>query len=135
MITPAPSPSTKPSRSLSNGRLFLPGSRSPGDSARAWMNPARPIGVMPASDPPVSITSAWSYWIVRRASPIACAPLAQAVEMAVFGPLSPNSMERLPAAALTIILGTVKGLTRPGPPSMKRVCCSSNSQNPPMPEP
>ena len=36
------------------------------------------IGVTVASAPPQSITSASPYWMVRKASPIACALVAQA---------------------------------------------------------
>ena len=54
------------------------------------MKPPRPIGVMPASEPPVTMTSAWSYWMVRMASPMAWAAEAQAVETAVFGPRQPE---------------------------------------------
>ena len=36
------------------------------------------IGVTVASAPPVIITSASPYWMVRKASPIACALVAHA---------------------------------------------------------
>ena len=41
-----------------------------------------PIGVMAASVPPVTITSASSYWIALNASPMALVALAQAVATA-----------------------------------------------------
>ena len=72
------------------------GRRCACDRARAEMKPPRPIGVMAASEPPVIITSAWSCWMARRASPMALAAEAQAVETAVFGPHSPNWIEMLP---------------------------------------
>ena len=86
------------------------------DRARAEMKPPRPIGVMAASVPPVIMTSAWSRWMARRASPMALAAEAQAVATAVFGPHRPKWIEMLPAAALAIILGMTNGLIRPGPP-------------------
>ena len=70
---------------------------------------------MAASEPPVTMTSAWSHWMARKASPMALAAEAQAVETAVFGPHRPKWMETLPAAALAIILGMTNGLIRPGP--------------------
>ena len=114
---PAPSLRTKPSRSLSNGRLAAGGSSLRIDRARAEMKPPRPIGVMAASEPPVTMTSAWSCWMARRASPMAWAAEAQAVETAVLGPHRPNWIEMLPAAALAIIFGMTNGLILPGPPS------------------
>src|SRR5437899_579582 len=56
--TPAPSLRTKPSRSLSNGRLAAGGLSFLVERARAEQKPPSPIGVMAASLPPVSITSA-----------------------------------------------------------------------------
>ena len=53
------------------------------------MKPPRPIGVMAASVPPVTITSASSYWIGLKASPMALAADEQAVATAVFGPRRP----------------------------------------------
>ena len=70
---------------------------------------------MPASEPPVTMMSAWSCWIARKASPMAWAAEAQAVEMAVLGPARPKWMEMLPAAALAIIFGMTNGLILPGP--------------------
>ena len=87
---PAPSLNTKPSRSRSNGRLAPWGSSLRFDRARAEMKPPRPIGVMADSEPPVIITSAWSCWMARRASPRALAAEEQAVETAVQGPDAPN---------------------------------------------
>src|SRR5712691_8174317 len=55
---PAPSPMTKPSRSLSQGRLAWAGSSLRVESARIAANPPTPIGVMAASVPPAIITSA-----------------------------------------------------------------------------
>ncbi len=46
---------------------------------------------------------------------MALEPVEHAVEMALFGPLSPNLIETLALAALVISFGTVNGLTRPTP--------------------
>ncbi len=113
---PAPSLSTKPSRSLSNGRLAPWGSSLRVDRARADTKPPRPIGVITASVPPVTITSAVPNWMARIASPMALAADAHAVETAVLTPHRLNWIERLPGAAFGIILGMTNGLILPGPP-------------------
>jgi hypothetical protein len=59
------------------------------DMARQAMKPAMPTGTTLASAPPATITSASPYLISRQASPMACAPVAQAVTTAWFGPLKP----------------------------------------------
>jgi hypothetical protein len=46
---------------------------------------------------------------------MACPAVEQAVATAVFGPISPYSMEMVPVPALPIIFGMVNGLSRPGP--------------------
>ena len=56
---PAPSARTNPSRSRSNGRLARGGSSLRVDRARMDAKPPRPMGVMAASLPPVTMTSAW----------------------------------------------------------------------------
>ena len=71
-------------------------SLKPVDSARQAAKPAsasRPIG---DSAPPATITSASPSMISRAASPIACAPVEQAVTTAWFGPLSPCRIETWP---------------------------------------
>ena len=55
---PAPSPMTKPSRAVSQGRLAFSGSSLRVESARMAANPPTPIGVMAASAPPAIMTSA-----------------------------------------------------------------------------
>lgn len=52
-----------------------------------------------------------------KASPMACAPVAQAVATAWLGPCSPCAMLTAPAAMLTSVLGTKKGLRRRTLPS------------------
>ena len=49
---PAPSPSTKPSRSLSHGRLAVAGSSLRVESARGAAKPPTPSGLIVASEPP-----------------------------------------------------------------------------------
>jgi hypothetical protein len=135
ITTPAPSDITKPSRSLSHGRLARVGSSLRVDRARAAQNVAIPSSHSAASEPPAIITSAWSYWMKRAASPMALEPVAHAVATVVFGPLMWNRIETLPLAALAIRRGTVNGLTRPTPRSISTLFCSSMVSMPPMPLP
>ena len=125
---------TKPSRSLSNGRLARSGSSLRVDSARIAAKPPTPIGVMAASDPPAIITSASSRWMISNASPIACAEAEQAVHVAEFGPLAPKRMETWPAARLMMAAGMKNGEMRRGPPSRSALCSRSIVLNPPMPD-
>src|SRR5665213_256923 len=90
---PAPSPTMKPSRSLSQGRQACPGSLLRCERARMAANPPTPIGVMAASAPPQIMTSASLCWIRRKLSPMECALVVQAVAVAEFGPLAPVRME------------------------------------------
>ena len=55
---PAPSPTTNPSRSRSNGRDAVGGSSFRVESARSAANPPMPSGVMVASAPPAIMASA-----------------------------------------------------------------------------
>src|SRR6266436_1519516 len=71
--TPAPSPTMKPSRSFSKGRLARSGSSLRVDSARSAPNPPIPIGVMAASDPPAIMIVAAPRLMISNASPMACA--------------------------------------------------------------
>jgi len=57
--------------------------------ARQATKPATPIGQIEASAPPATMMSASPYLIIRAASPMACAPVAQAVTTAWLGPLKP----------------------------------------------
>jgi len=59
------------------------------DSALQALKPAMPISLIGLSAPPATITSASPSMISRAASPIACAPVEQAVTTAWFGPLKP----------------------------------------------
>ncbi|GJE45494.1 hypothetical protein AEGHOMDF_4690 [Methylobacterium soli] len=53
--------------------------------------------------------------ISRAASPIACAPVEQAVTTAWFGPFSPCAIETWPEARLMMRPGMKKGEIRRGP--------------------
>ena len=131
---PAPSPITKPFRSLSNGIEARFGS-SEVLSAVSCMKPATPIGVMQASAPPASMISASPCAIVRNASPTLCVPEAQAVTMLMFLPFSPHWIATLPAAMLLIIIGTNSGLTMFGPLVIMRLYSRSTDCREPMPDP
>src|SRR3569832_1289466 len=105
-MTPAPSPSTKPSRSLSQGREAVAGSSLREDSARADANPPNPRGEMVDSAPPANMTSASLYSIMRAAAPMQCRPVVLAVTMARFGPFNPYLIERCPEIMLMIEANT-----------------------------
>ena len=119
---PAPSPMTKPSRSLSNGRLARVGSSLRVERARALPKPARAMGLIVASVPPVTMTSASPARSRRSDSPMACAPDAHAEVVEKLGPRRPNWMDTCPGAMSRIIIGMKNGLTRPGPFSISCEC-------------
>ena len=58
-----------------------------------------PIGVMAASAPPVSMTSASPRTIARKPSPMAMVPEAQLIPFVLFGPDTPKAMATLQLAA------------------------------------
>ena len=62
---PHPSPITNPSRVRSNGRDAVAGESFRSESAFMLANPPIAIGVTVASVPPLSMTSASPYWMVR----------------------------------------------------------------------
>ena len=70
---PEPSPITKPSRSLSNGRDACSGASLRLDTALMLENPAIANSVTAASAPPVIIMSAAPRWTRRYDSPRAWA--------------------------------------------------------------
>ena len=70
---------------------------------------ARPMRVTAASLPPVIITSASSYWMARKASPMALAALAQAVTMHCVGPAQPPLDRDLAAGRVGDQLGNGEG--------------------------
>ena len=116
---PAPSPITNPSLSLSHGLDAVFGSSFLELNAFAEQKPATVRGVIAASAPPATITSASPYSIIRLASPIECVPEVQAVTIDIFGPLRPNAIERLPATMLIMVPGTKNGEIFLGPPVLK----------------
>ena len=100
----------KPSRSRSNGEEM-----PRRDSAPMRLNAARQSPVSAASEPPATTTSASPRWIMRVASPIACAPVAQALATDQPGPWAPSAIATAPAAAFGIIIGTKSGETARSP--------------------
>src|SRR5579864_1634867 len=132
--TPAPSPTTKPSRSRSKGRLARVGSSLRVDSARIAAKPPTPMGVMAASEPPAIMTSASPRRMISHASPIACAEAEHAVQVAEFGPFAPNRIDTWPAARLMIADGMKNGEIFRGPPFKSAMCSRSMVVNPPMPD-
>ena len=106
----------KPSRSRSKGRQARVGSSLRVESARIAANPPTPKGVIAASDPPATITSASPRRMVSNASPTACADAEQAVQVAEFGPFAPRRIDTCPAARLMIVAGMKKGDIFRGPP-------------------
>src|SRR5690349_4044281 len=86
---PAPSPITKPSRSLSNGRLAFSGSLLRVESAFITEKPPNDSGVIDASAPPAMQASVSPYLTDLYASPIACAEVEHADTGDQFGPLAP----------------------------------------------
>ena len=116
---PAPSPSTKPSRPVSQGRLAVAGSSFRVDRALADAKPPIASGVTVDSAPPQTIMSASPYSIIRAPSPMACRPVVQAVTTAIFGPFMPYMIERLPEIMLMMVLGMKNGEILRGPPPRK----------------
>src|SRR6202030_3472468 len=106
---PAPSPTTKPSRCASKGRLACAGSSLRVDSAFMDENPPTPMGVMVASVPPQIIISAAPRSIILKESPMAWAEAEQAVAVAELGPLAPYRIETCPDARFTIAEGIKNG--------------------------
>src|SRR3954451_4441380 len=106
---------TNPSRSRSNGREARSGSWFRVLSAFIAENPASPIGMIDASEPPARKMSASPNLIMRHDSPMALFEVAQAVTMQRLGPFNPYSIEISPLAMLLISIGIVKAEPRDGP--------------------
>ena len=121
---------TKPSRRASNGR------ETPSrDSAPMRLNAATHSGVIAASVPPATTTSASPRSSIRLASPIACEPVAHADDTLKPGPWAPSIIAIAPAAALGIIIGTKCGDTARSPPKTNARHSSSSVFSPPTPVP
>src|ERR1035441_7965215 len=112
---PAPSLSTNPSRSLSQGRDAPFGSSLRVERARIAEKPPTASVVMTASEPPAIIASASPRRMTFAASPIAWADVAQAVAVAEFGPFAPVWIETRPEHMFTMRPGMKNGLIRRGP--------------------
>jgi hypothetical protein len=100
-------------------------------------NPPTASGVITDSVPPAIAASASPYWIIRYASPTACAPVVQAVTVERLGPWIPYLIEMFPAASLTMRPVMKNGEMTRGlfPPSTYLRIVSSMRGSPPMPEP
>ena len=105
---------TKPSRSSSKGRDAAAGSACL-LSAPMRANAAIATGLTQASAPPQTTTSAVPSRTMRAPSPMAWAPVAQAVATARLGPVKPCRMPTSAAVAFGIIIGTRNGPTLLGP--------------------
>src|SRR5262249_38592308 len=86
---PAPSPTMKPSRSASKGRLAAAGAPLRLEKGFYEANRATPIGVIVASVPPQIIMSAAPRSMILNESPMAWAEAEQAVAVAELGPFAP----------------------------------------------
>src|SRR3989442_922099 len=101
---PAPSPRTKPSRSLSKGRLASAGESLRIDRARSALKHATTNGLINASEPPAIMTSASFRAMKRDASPMACAPAAHAVVAHARGPRAPARVGEGGPAASNLVM-------------------------------
>src|SRR5262245_2531448 len=81
------------------------------------------------------MTSASPSATNRAASPIACAPVEQAVTTAWLGPLRPCAIDTYPDARLISRPGMKNGETRRGPLSFSTIAVSAMPVRPPIPEP
>ena len=97
---PAPSPSTKPSRFLSNGREAPVGLSLWVDRAVNRLKPVTPNGWIMLWAPPESMMSASPRRMISVASPIAWLEAAQAVRQFRLGPWALNSDAKTPAGTL-----------------------------------
>jgi len=110
-----PSPSTNPSRSRSHGREAAAGSSVPGRERPHRGETADRERGDDRLRPPAIMASASPRRMMFTASPMAWAEVAQAVAVAVFGPLAPVRIETSPEDILTISPGMKKGLILRGP--------------------
>ena len=114
-ITPAPSPSTNPSRVRSNGREAVSGESFRFESAVMFASAATPIGQIGASVPPVRTTSASPVAMSRSASWNAMTDVAQAATCVMTGPVSLYSIESMQPAIEPDSAGTANADTNRGP--------------------
>src|SRR5579875_2191971 len=128
---PAPSPRTNPSLALSNGRDARSGSSLRVDMARMTANAPMFSGMMAASVPPASTTSARPARIMAMPYPIASAPEAQALTSECAPARALNSMLIQPADPFGI--GTVYGEMRCQPLLLSVSYAASVEPMPPIP--
>ena len=95
----------------------------------------RYTGKPAAALPPARIISSLPICRCRRASPIACVPVAQALTTLKLPPLAPTSIATTPEDMLANRLGIMNGATRLGPRSINARDCFSMVSIPPTPEP
>ena len=95
------------------------------------MKPAMMTFSRLASVAPASITSASSRRIVSNASPMAWVPVAQADEIAMFGPVIPRWIAITPDAVSGRKYGRNIGATRSGPREASTRSCSMTRTTPP----
>lgn len=124
-ISPAPSPTTKPSRWVSKGRQALVGSSRRVEAALRLQALAISRRVQVDSAPPATTMSQAPERSIWWAVPMATVPEEQAVETAWLGPWTPRSRLTLLAAPLTTLSGASFGETRRGPRPASAACCSS----------
>ena len=129
----APSPSTKPSRSTSQGRDARSGSSLRRLIACIWAKLAMGSGWMQDSVPPTTTTSARPSRIMSSPSEMDSLLDAQA-DTGVCAPArAPSRMLTLAADALAISMGMASGLTRRGPFSFCTSHWLSRVFSPPIP--
>ena len=113
--TPAPSPSTKPSRVASNGRDAVSGESLRFDRAPMLASAATPIDHTGASEPPASTTSHSPVAISRSASWNAMTDVAHAATCVITGPVRPYSIDSMQPAIEPDSAGIANGDTKRGP--------------------
>ena len=111
----APSPSTKPSRPLSNGLEARCGSSFRADSARMAAKAAMFSGRIAASVPPAITMSARPVLIISIAYAMDSAPDAQALTVVCTPACAPSSRPTYAAGPFGMFIGISSGDTRLGP--------------------
>ena len=124
---PAPSPSTKPSRSRSKGREARAGSSFRVLRAVSRLKPVTPKGWIMVCVPPASITSASPRRMISTASPIAWLLAAQAVRQLMFGPWASKRLARCPAGMFGSCSSSEIGLSSSRPLRVKRPMSSDRA--------
>lgn len=122
---------TKPSRPVSNGREDAAGSSRRRDRAPRFAKPVTTSGVFTDSVPPAITTSHWPEHSRSRATAMAVAPDAHAVDAARVGPWAFRASATSPADRLDSSIGTSEGDTASGPSRSSRWCCASPAPMPP----